>query len=432
MRFSRDKKPATIAGLPWELKELLVDAGWTVTQSSDGTTYNATGDQLAAETDLDNDLAWFVVQSPAGREFCWQTSDPASTPEEWRLKYSPAEGFGSGAPDATTTPTGTDEVIMVGGGTDAAPTFDVLFNASAGSINFQAAAQDGGEYGWWMLCYLDATAADTLVFCDPMVPGSYPTEDGDPVVVCARSSATATQFGSLQTVGTTLAPLGLLDTTYQNLFGLNYEHSGARTLPAGNGITAVANPFNARQETAPVIWQRPSLVSPNGWKGVSQLLRWNGGSNSSGSRVTIRSDYDHVVFGHLVLDWDGGAEPANPVAGTADVSANDFGRPGPYAEIHGVSPASGASLGATFDNGRWTPIDLTVRKGSATLPLIWGKLSSDGFAWLVIHDGTDFAPLFATTSSVTPSGENLVYSILPLGGWTASPEIYVGEFAEVS
>ncbi len=62
--------PSTGSAAIFAFKELLVDAGWTVLPSSDGTTYNASGDQITTGSSgaggMANNSAWFRIESPAG------------------------------------------------------------------------------------------------------------------------------------------------------------------------------------------------------------------------------------------------------------------------------------------------------------------------------------------------------------------------------
>ena len=67
--FLTNQTPATAAVAIYNLKTTFKAAGWTVPRSSDGTTYNNSGDQISAGTSgaggMDNARAWFVIQEPA-------------------------------------------------------------------------------------------------------------------------------------------------------------------------------------------------------------------------------------------------------------------------------------------------------------------------------------------------------------------------------
>lgn len=107
--FSVNNSPATCCIAVFDLKTLLKTAGWTVPQSSDGLTYNGSGDQIshggAGANGMDNASAWFVVQMPgSSRSFCLQRYNSSGYGSYWRVKYSKAAGFTGGTPGVTQTP----------------------------------------------------------------------------------------------------------------------------------------------------------------------------------------------------------------------------------------------------------------------------------------------------------------------------------------
>lgn len=196
--------PATGGEAMFRLKEVLKLAGWTVPESSDGTTYNPAGDQIttgaAGAGGMNNDNAWFVVEEPSGaggRQWCFQCVLAAS--EQWRIKLSAATGFGIGNPSATQVPQAVDEVVLRGSGTDAAPTGTTLFPTN-GTYRVHCIAQDaavgpvGNEcYGFWFFVTGTGTGAlSTCIMQLPMAVGTYvplvgtrtaPTEgEADPAV----------------------------------------------------------------------------------------------------------------------------------------------------------------------------------------------------------------------------------------------------------
>lgn len=176
------------------LKQLLKNsASWTVRSSSDGTTYNAAGDQItlagSGAGGLNNTNAWFVVRDPGGvREFCIQRIGASYS---YRIKYSPSAHFSGGTPGATRVPSATDEQVLCGGGTDAAPTGTSIFETGSGvNYRYHAVAYTtaiGGVYGFWLYCTVTpgSTQANGVIACEPMAPGSYNVGDTDPCVVNA-------------------------------------------------------------------------------------------------------------------------------------------------------------------------------------------------------------------------------------------------------
>lgn len=112
--------PASFAECMYQLKELLKTAGWTVQSSSDGTTYNASGDQITSGGSgaggMANTNAWFRIRSPAGASNPEFTVQRGTGNTAWRVKFSQSNAFTGGSPGATQTPSATNERVDFGGG----------------------------------------------------------------------------------------------------------------------------------------------------------------------------------------------------------------------------------------------------------------------------------------------------------------------------
>jgi hypothetical protein len=114
------------AGLSWVMYEMvsrLVVSGWTVPASSDGTTYNASGNvftnghlysqsTVTAGSPL-NANAWWRLRHPSGACELLFHHSISTNADAYTVRYS-AAGFTGGTPNATTAPTATDEVYVFG------------------------------------------------------------------------------------------------------------------------------------------------------------------------------------------------------------------------------------------------------------------------------------------------------------------------------
>lgn len=167
--------PATGAVAMYVLLAHLEANGWVVQQDSDGTTYSAGGTQLtsgaAGANGFGNNSAWFVVREPVAsggvREFCVQKSDAGSN-AKFRIKRSPAVKFTGGTPNPTRVPSATDEVVMLGGGTDAAPTYATLFDGD-GTYLIHTVVQNASTWSFALRAYAYTGGGDTnaMFFSDP-------------------------------------------------------------------------------------------------------------------------------------------------------------------------------------------------------------------------------------------------------------------------
>lgn len=180
----------------YTLKERMKDAGWVVKASSDGTTYNSTGDQITsggtAANGLNRSSAWFRIQEPGGRrEFTFQRGASATA---WRVKYSANAKFTGGSPAATVTASATDEQIWVGSGTDASPTYSTTtFTGTSGAFKYhivtQSTATNGAYYWYVMSSIYPGTGARYLFGMDAIAANTHPSEDADPAVLILTTNA---------------------------------------------------------------------------------------------------------------------------------------------------------------------------------------------------------------------------------------------------
>lgn len=297
-------------------KTQLIAAGWTVPASSDGTTYNASGDQITSgasgASGLGNNSAWFRIQDPDSlREY---TIQRGTTDLVWRVKYSASAKFTTGSPSATQTPQSTDQQLIrgLGGGTDASPTFGQLFSTNA-TYRFHCMSRDAGNYGAYLLAYPNGgwssgIGLSVLVF-DPVL--AAPEEDIDPYVHytgLALDSAPlgVSHLGSNSTGAQGYMKKGLSGEGFVIIPGNNLEAVGVDTYPHG----LVSNPHNSKDDEMPVPYARQAAqAAPTGWKGVSTMINWRGVSRSTGSTVSVNAAKDRIVVNSCSLPWDGSSDP---------------------------------------------------------------------------------------------------------------------------
>lgn len=189
-------------GFTWayRLKEVLKLAGWIVKSSSTGLAYSSTADIIttsaAGAGGMSNNAAWYRITDPAQlREIVLQASGASGG--SLRMLYSKSAKFTGGTPGTTRVPTATDEQLLHGGGTDAAPTYNFLPNHLGDLYRAHIVAQStpvGGVYGFWCSFSLTPSGAIGSGFfgCEPLAPGSYDAADTDPCVWFATMTALST------------------------------------------------------------------------------------------------------------------------------------------------------------------------------------------------------------------------------------------------
>jgi len=189
----------------WHLKETLKEAGWTVKSSGDGNSlYSSSGDVLTAPSNMLY-KCWFRISDPGdSHEWCFQMSNTISV--DWRVKISSLDRFTGGSPDFDTVPSAVDEQIIIGGGTDASPTYAELFiqNYTFYAHIIVESTPIGTAcpvYGFWFFTTRIGTGEPSTIICqEPMKIGSFPelssgtrvspvVGDPDPVMyVCSYHS----------------------------------------------------------------------------------------------------------------------------------------------------------------------------------------------------------------------------------------------------
>lgn len=294
----------------FEIKEALKAAGWAVASSSDGTTYNPSGDQITHGSSgaggFGNTNAWVRLQSPAAGlpEITMQRTVNNTT---WRFKIGRA-AFNAGSPGATQTPTTTtasDEIVFLGGGTDASPT--------GGSANF-GAGTDGGHV---LRGGVDDTLAKFWFACSSFsgTPGTFgifmldPLSDtiaGDafPYVVMARNTDfSVTFYSSDAPTGQYSYVASATPSVAVQMPAVKYEVSTTLAFP-----NELPTTLEGEFRTLPVKYERRAAAANPGYKGISTMLRWWAPGNVNSGHwvpVSISAPNDHLLFGEGLVPWDG-------------------------------------------------------------------------------------------------------------------------------
>jgi len=310
MAFSYDSNTAVTTSwqLVFRFKALLKLVGWIVKSSGDGTTFNSSGDQITSATTgsggMANANSWFRIQDPGGtREFCMQTNGSIG---QWRVKYSAQAKFTGGSPSATVMPTATDEQFLIG----TSGTFVSWMNSTDATYRWNAAADAAAPYGFWSVGFrpnsIDGTTLDGVLVMDPMVTGTYPVSDADPVVLIASTSGTP--FTSLTTQSNTQRAwynYGQTGATFQQIQAMQYGASSTPLIPAQAEVLLTY--FN-KKFSYPLFWGRTtsgSQAAPNGWKGMSSIFKFNSSRFATGTAIGINTARDRICFGDINLPWNG-------------------------------------------------------------------------------------------------------------------------------
>ncbi len=294
------------------LKSTLVSAGWVVKSSSDGLTYNATGDQITSSGTgaggIRNNSAWFRIQCPTtdsvNREFTFQVQPTAFL--NWRVKYSYNAGFTGGSPAILTTPFATDEKFILGSGTDTSPIFG---NACSDTATLsQYAIGDASEgYSFYTIQTTAGGTLNSIFFMDHL---DNFFNDLDPVVMFISTNPSALLYNSI------LSPTNISLPTPISWFckGKIYEDFKITCLliPYKDASTSCAkrlgpNPYTGNDNIIQLFWGRQTSSTPTaGYKGRSHIMRLNLNSRAQGSTYNSKT---LIQLGDFVFPWDASTTP---------------------------------------------------------------------------------------------------------------------------
>ena len=367
--FQLNKAPTNFVGAYMFLWQTMVNAGWTVLSWSDGSTAHGppgagflgfttasdgTPNHAGGAGSANNTNAWILLQQPPAtggaaappyggfRQLTWQRGTSTSV---WRLKYSHSGAYtnpaspGTAAATPVQNATLADEVILMGGGTDAAPTFQTMFNNTfEGVMHVHSAADNGlgpaSPYGWYMVCVPNGLGASvqTAIIFDPVMSGTAAPGDVDPFVFYSDNNSGEVIFGygtnqswSTDTSGGIFSPHGWLRKGQSGagfvgmsaLYAVGNGSSFSTPFVAGattsTNISFASNHVMGIDDIYPFPYARRSnQSSPTGYKGFSSMVRNQANRRLTGDTLSLNpatNTRDRFVVNNVSLPWDGVTVP---------------------------------------------------------------------------------------------------------------------------
>jgi hypothetical protein len=325
--FNVNLSPAQHNNMMFEIKEQMKLAGWTVESSGYAITapvvtsaYSAVGDVITAASILDftaGTLWWRIRQptisggdlgAPGGREFVFHTNG-SSNAASWRFKYAVSVPFTGGSPGTGQPPSSTDEVIVWGGGTDAAPTYAQLFGFGLdGTYRLELMAENVAPFGWYAATFTNGgtNPADANLFFDPMLLGSELQGDPDPYVFCVIGGNPWSRIGAQSATGDG-ANAWFGKGTPSQFFGrcpvpAYFNVTAGQFVPGGAG----SNPYTLNDDLFPLYYIRKADIGRlGGYKGMSRYFKWMGTERQIGCTLTVVTPKDYMVLVDMAIVWNG-------------------------------------------------------------------------------------------------------------------------------
>jgi len=321
--FSTNQQPATCAACVFLFKATLKTAGWTVPSSSDGTTYNASGDQITTNTTgaggMNNNFAWFILTQPLldgyQRHIAIQVVN-ATVKNQFKIKLS-WTGFNTGSPNATTMPTAADEQYILG----SAGAFGTLLDSTENTLisNICAGGPTEKYHFYWYTTKL-ATGGVGSIFMMDYVSGANP-QDYDPYIYYINGNSTAPLSGLNSFVDTTnlvfsssTGPFTWINKHNVNGATGSFSRSYFSTYgdASNTGYSMVGklgtNPYDGLPETLPAYCVRSpgsGVIPPYDIKGKLLNTMVSGTTLVTADTLNVSTSRDRVFCGPIILMWDG-------------------------------------------------------------------------------------------------------------------------------
>lgn len=329
-------------------KEALVAAGWTVEASGDGDAIFSTVGDVITGFNLGangvNNRAWVRIQRPDGiEELTAQliTGEQGIEAIDYRVKRSPVAKFTGGAPSAIVTPSATDETIVTGAGTDAAPNgvngnmwaAENPTELDARSPHFIGMAETTFPYRFWYSHHVYGPLAAAIGFQslggwlrDIVIGQQSPTlPDNDPVYMsCNGESSPSTAFSSRDggnmndNSDVDIAGVGRMATSGA---GQKMRAAGPTNQGQTNDTPWLAGAYDM---VPAVVYRRDTDGGTTGIKGVLSWLRgtmplFDGVTTISGIGITLDGvDYSYLVMNTTAMPWNGVAPASGSWSRTVD------------------------------------------------------------------------------------------------------------------
>jgi hypothetical protein len=320
--FTSNTTPATGSLAMYSLIALLIAQGWLKKADADGTTYSATGVQVTGggtgAHGLGNTNAWVRLQSPGGAGTTELIIQRGTSDSGYRIKISAAAGFTGGSPSGTQAPSATDEFILYGGGTDAAPSYGTIFPTTNNTYRFSCGADSAAPYTFWSGSWIIGGANTTGLFLMDSFTNGPPGDIYKNHFIVANSSTAGAYNGAI--AATTSAPTSgqnittnpktgaITSADYQPYPGLGLTDMAANNgvVPAGYGGLA-SDPITSKDDNFPIVCaRRVALTPPSGYKGILSMCQWiSVPRNKAGETQDISGTRDRIIFDQISLPWDG-------------------------------------------------------------------------------------------------------------------------------
>lgn len=302
--------PASAAECMLRFKQTMLQAGWTVVSSNNGTTASA-ADNVTTAAHFGTNNMWVVLRQHSNvagsRQLCLFRGTVNTS---WKLSYSYSAGFTGGTTSAK--PTASDEQYLVG----SAAAYGVIFGTD-GTYRFSVSAENTDSLAFYAFWFTTGGSAPVGMIVADLMVAATATGDNDPYIFYSPwGAALPANVGlfSSNTSGLTSEATagqgcwswykkGLSGEAWVGYSALIFSNASANVIPTLLG----PNPISNKDEAFPMFFARRSALTQPGFKGLGTILKWNGANRNTGDTLSIASSNakDRIVVGHVNLPWNG-------------------------------------------------------------------------------------------------------------------------------
>lgn len=387
----------------------MVAQGWSVAISTDGVTYNGSGDQITTATTgaggIDNVNVFFVLRRTGAPDWLFVRGSDSTF---WLIWVSPTGAFSGGS--TTSRPTAPDERVLFD------DSFALFQGTPLASVEIQV--EDESPYRW-ALWSIDTN--DSRLFV-----ASVGATAAHPLLLWSLPSIAGAEFYAESEAGAWTDVVELISQPYGGGGGGDATPPtiGTWTPASGNNHTrtqtiAVTVTDDTALEQVVITAELADGTVLAVYDGTTFVGAFAAGSTLVGNVYTIAYDAPgwpsaSVEVHVLAVDTSG-----NSAAGSASYTITNPPAPPDAAAptVALVSPADGSAIART------TPIVVDVTDASAFAAIFVWVVYPNG-STDVVHDGEGFAAAFGTSTRAGISG-GYRYTLRRAGGWPAAPTVRV-------
>lgn len=299
----------------------LVAGGWEVIGSGDGLLLYSSSGNIISQSGTGaggiNYKTWWRLRQPTGGDAPYAGVREMTFSRDvadyiWRVKYSRAAGFVGGSPGPDQTPSAADEVVLCGGGTDAAPTGTAAFPNSLNLVSYTVIGDADSNFGWVQLVLPPAPRTTSssnkgLIFFDPLI--DIAATEADPFVFCMQGTSYTANLDLVgakpptnKNIPSTIFFGGTADEAWANISYQPIGNTSRNVWPLNSGVDRLRN---AEGLTPMFAVNAASDNLPVSLKGRSSLFRWAATNRVDMTLFELDVPGDYIKLGDVALPWDG-------------------------------------------------------------------------------------------------------------------------------